>query len=279
MVTVKQALTDAKRELGVSSVTDCPSLEASVLLSAVTGYTKVQLITHDEEILSDAAYFEYQKLISKRKTGYPVAYLTGHKEFWGLDLKVTEDTLIPRPDTETLVQCALDAKVSGKVLDLGTGSGAIILALKSEYGDRIDAYACDFSQGALDVAMENGRNLNLKVNFILSDWLSAIDKSLKFSLIVSNPPYIEKDDPHLLLSSLPFEPSAALSSGEDGLDDIRRISNDAYDFLESGAYLMIEHGYNQGEAVRDILKRSGYVNAHTQKDLEGRDRVSIASHP
>lgn len=279
MITIKKALDDARRELSVSRVTDCPSLEASLLLSHITGYSKVQLITHDCDLLSPDNYSLYQKLISRRKTGYPVAYLTGHKEFWGLDLKVTEATLIPRPDTETLVQSALDACVSGKVLDLGTGSGAIILALKSEYGDSIEAYACDYSKAALEVAMSNAQSLKLKVSFIHSDWLSSIDRSLRFSLIVSNPPYIEKDDPHLLQSSLPFEPITALASGADGLDDIRIIAEKSFAFLNKGAPLMIEHGYKQAQAVCEIFKSFGYVNAHSIQDLEGRDRVSIAYRP
>ena len=268
------ALKGARATLSAASI-ESASLDASLILSYLTHYTKVQLITHDDELLDDSLLAKFNALIEKRAHGYPVAYILGYKEFWGLKLKVNEHTLIPRPDTETLVQAALECSISGNVLDMGTGTGAIILALKSELKDNIKAYACDFSHGALEVAKENARNLNLEVSFIESDWFSAIDKTLKFSMIVSNPPYIEDNDAHLKASSLPFEPITALTSGHDGLDDIRSIVSNAKDFLLEGAPLLLEHGYLQGQSVQEIFKNEGYDKVSTIKDLEGRDRVTL----
>lgn len=274
MLSIAQALKGARKVLGAASI-ESASLDASLLLSHLTHYSKVQLITHDDEILDEDLLSAYNALLEKRIQGYPVAYILGYKEFWGLKLKVNENTLIPRPDTETLVQTALDCRVTGNVLDLGTGSGAIILALKSELKDSIEAYACDFSKGALDTAVENAECLNLKVNFIQSDWFNSVDRTLKFSMIVSNPPYIETDDPHLKSSSLPFEPISALTSGADGLDDIGKIVSGAKDFLLHDSPLILEHGYLQGESVREIFKNEGYYKVATVKDLEGRDRVTL----
>lgn len=274
MLSIAMALKGARSALGAASI-ESASLDASLILSYLTHYSKVQLITHDDELLDDALLSEYNALIEKRIKGYPVAYILGYKEFWGLKLKVNENTLIPRPDTETLVQAALDCHVKGNVLDMGTGSGAIILALKSELKDDVDAYACDFSKAALDVAKENSKDLNLSVNFIQSDWFEKIEKSLKFSMIVSNPPYIEDNDSHLKASSLPFEPITALTSGPDGLNDIKKIVSKAKEFLLQKAPLLIEHGYMQGESVREIFIREGYSKVATVKDLEGRDRVTL----
>ncbi len=157
---------------------------------------------------------------------------------------------------------------------MGTGTGAIILALKSEYKDAIDAFACDISPKALAVARENARTLALDVTFIESDWFSSLGDK-KFSLIVSNPPYIEDDDPHLTKTSLPYEPISALTSGTDGLDDIRIICKEALAHLERGASLMVEHGYNQGKAVAAIFIENGYINVETIKDFGGNDRVTL----
>lgn len=272
-MTLFEALKSAKQKLNACNI-ESASLDASLILSFLTQYSKVQLITHDNEVLSDILIKKYFSLIDKRATGYPTAYILGYKDFWSFTLKVTKDTLIPRPDTETLVQAALDCNVQGKVLDLGTGSGAIILALKSEYKEKIQAFACDYSQKALDVAMENSKNLDLEVDFRHSNWLSSFC-DMKFSMIVSNPPYIESNDEHLNRSSLPFEPASALSSGIDGLDDIRIICKEAYSHLNEKSPLLIEHGFNQGLSVREIFESCGFKNISTIKDLENRDRVTI----
>lgn len=272
---IREALQQAKQILKAAAI-DTASLDANLLLSHVTSLSKVMLIAHDEDELSKEQEDKFFSLINKRKTGYPIAYILGYKEFFGLRLKVTEDTLIPRPDTETLVEKALAFNPQGKVLDLGTGTGAIILALKSELKSSIDAYAVDLSKKALEVASFNSQELNLPVTFIQSNWFSKLG-DLKFSMIVSNPPYIQKDDIHLTQTSLPFEPIQALTSEEDGLLDIKLICKEAKKHLENGAPLLIEHGFNQGEKVRAIFTEQGYKNVATIKDLGGNDRVTFGS--
>ena len=272
---IREALQQAKQILKAAAI-DTASLDANLLLSHVTSLSKVMLIAHDEDELSKEQEDKFFSLINKRKSGYPIAYILGYKEFFGLRLKVTEDTLIPRPDTETLVEKALAFNPQGKVLDLGTGTGAIILALKSELKASIDAYAVDLSKKALEVASFNSQKLNLPVTFIQSNWFSMLG-DLKFSMIVSNPPYIQKDDIHLTQTSLPFEPIQALTSEEDGLLDIKLICKEAKDHLENGAPLLIEHGFNQGEKVRAIFTEQGYKNVATIKDLGGNDRVTFGS--
>lgn len=272
---IREALQQAKQILKAAAI-DTASLDANLLLSHVTSLSKVMLIAHDEDKLSKEQEDKFFSLINKRKTGYPIAYILGYKEFFGLRLKVTEDTLIPRPDTETLVEKALAFNPQGKVLDLGTGTGAIILALKSELKSSIDAYAVDLSKKALEVASFNSQKLNLPVTFIQSNWFSKLG-DLKFSMIVSNPPYIQKDDIHLTQTSLPFEPIQALTSEEDGLLDIKLICKEAKKHLENGAPLLIEHGFNQGEKVRAIFTEQGYKNVATIKDLGGNDRVTFGS--
>ena len=270
---IREALQQAKQILKAAAI-DTASLDANLLLSHVTSLSKVMLIAHDEDELSKEQEDKFFSLINKRKSGYPIAYILGYKEFFGLRLKVTEDTLIPRPDTETLVEKALAFNPQGKVLDLGTGTGAIILALKSELKASIDAYAVDLSKKALEVASFNSQKLNLPVTFIQSNWFSKLG-DLKFSMIVSNPPYIQKDDIHLTQTSLPFEPIQALTSEEDGLLDIKLICKEAKAHLENGAPLLIEHGFNQGEKVRAIFTEQGYKNVATIKDLGGNDRVTF----
>ncbi len=272
---IREALQQAKQILKAAAI-DTASLDANLLLSHVTSLSKVMLIAHDEDELSKEQEDKFFSLINKRKSGYPIAYILGYKEFFGLRLKVTEDTLIPRPDTETLVEKALAFNPQGKVLDLGTGTGAIILALKSELKASIDAYAVDLSKKALEVASFNSQKLNLPVTFIQSNWFSKLG-DLKFSMIVSNPPYIQKDDIHLTKTSLPFEPIQALTSDDDGLLDIKLICKEAKKHLENGAPLLIEHGFNQGEKVRAIFTEQGYKNVATIKDLGGNDRVTFGS--
>ena len=272
---IREALQQAKQILKAAAI-DTASLDANLLLSHVTSLSKVMLIAHDEDELSKEQEDKFFSLINKRKSGYPIAYILGYKEFFGLRLKVTEDTLIPRPDTETLVEKALAFNPQGKVLDLGTGTGAIILALKSELKSSIDAYAVDLSKKALEVASFNSQKLNLPVTFIQSNWFSKLG-DLKFSMIVSNPPFIQKDDIHLTQTSLPFEPIQALTSDDDGLLDIKLICKEAKKHLENGAPLLIEHGFNQGEKVRAIFTEQGYKNVATIKDLGGNDRVTFGS--
>lgn len=260
------------RERLILGKIESASLEASLFLTHLTGYSRAQLIAHDDEAVSDKLIEDYFSLIDKRLQGMPCAYLLGYKDFWGLKLKVSPDTLIPRADTETIVEEALKLNPC-KVLDLGTGSGAIILALKSELKD-LQAYACDFSSKALAIAAENAQRLNLDVCFYQSFWFDDIPLQ-QFDVIVSNPPYIEENDPHLKLNGLNFEPKTALVSGKDGLDDIRIIADKARTYLKPGGYLLLEHGYNQGRKVREILSSNGFYEVKTVKDLGNNDRVTL----
>lgn len=253
---------------------ESPALESRLLLSYLTGLNHSALIIHDDDDLDEVQLQRFKELLKKRATGYPVEYILGQKEFWGLKLKVTHDTLIPRADTETLVEQALK-KEFASVLDLGTGSGAVILALKHER-PKAQCCACDLNEKTLEVARFNAQNLGLAVEFTKSSWFEAY-QGKKFDLIVSNPPYIEEGDEHLKHSSLPFEPLNALTSGKDGLDDIRTIVKDARVHLTAGGTLMLEHGYNQAFKVRKILSENGFVNVNTVRDLGGNERVSFGT--
>lgn len=267
-----RALMQQGRERLIQGKIESASLEASLFLTHLTGYSRARLIAHDDEAVSDKLIEDYFSLIDKRLQGMPCAYILGYKDFWGLKLKVSSDTLIPRADTETLVEEALKLNPH-KVLDLGTGSGAIILALKSEIED-LQAYACDFSSKALAIAAENARRLNLDIRFYQSFWFDGIPLQ-QFDVIVSNPPYIEENDPHLKQNGLNFEPKTALVSGKDGLDDIRIIADKSRTYLKTGGYLLLEHGYNQGQAVREILDSNGFSEIKTIKDLGNNDRVTL----
>ena len=273
------------------------------------------LITHENDALdliigqanSQAAF---EALLKRRLTGEPIAYILGAREFYGLNLKVTPATLIPRPDTETLVETALakiphndnttspssprkrpsllnlnqkmDCRLRGNdelgVLDLGTGTGAIALAI-AKHRPQTLVTAVDASQAALNIALENAQNLAItNVRFLLSDWFSALSQDnnkQKFDVIVSNPPYIEASDAHLKQGDLRFEPLSALASGADGLDAIRTIITQAPQHLKPHGWLLLEHGYNQAEQVAALLKQAGFSEISHCQDLAGIDRVTI----
>lgn len=269
MAEVRQALAAAAQALG-------DRLEAEVLLVHVLDKPRSWLVAHADDALDAPTLHTYQALVEQRRQGEPVAYLTGRRGFWSLDLEVTPATLIPRPETELLVELALErAPADASVADLGTGSGAIALALAHERPD-LRVSATDASGDALAVARRNAERLGLgRVRFHQGDWLAPL-AGQSFALIVSNPPYIEADDPHLRQGDLRFEPASALASGVDGLDDIRRIVHDARACLLADGWLLMEHGWNQGAAVRAVLEAAGYVDAFTAQDLEQRDRVSGA---
>ena len=266
---LKALLQEGRKRL-ISSGCESARLDADLLLMLALNCPRSFLITHDNDEINDRIVFRYRSLISRRMAGEPIAYIVGYKEFWGLPFKVNKEVLIPRPDTELIVETALKFKSASSVLDLGTGSGAIVLAIKHERPE-IKAFAVDVSDGALDVAKENAARLNLEVCFIKISWFSAL-KNEKFDLIVSNPPYIEENDEHLKVLS--FEPIGALTSGKDGLDDIRVIVRDARQFLNNGGALLLEHGYNQGKNVRDILTENGFSEVNTLKDLGENERVT-----
>lgn len=262
------------RSYGIESA----MLDASLILSHVTNLSKTQLLIHEDDELDIEVVDAYARLIEKRTKGYPVAYILGYKDFYDIRLKVTEKTLIPRPDTEILVEKALSLNPKGRVLDVGTGSGAIILALKKHLGDQIEAFACDIDMDALEVAEENCQALNLDVTYFESDFLNCVPNEKKYSMIVSNPPYIHPDDPHLRESSLPFEPRKALESGYDGLEAISILTREAPAFLENNGYLLIEHGYNQAIAAQRFFKAAGFNFIQTIKDYGGNDRVTLGRY-
>lgn len=273
MARVDAALREARRTLAPAegAVTD-----AELLLAHVLDRPRGWLYAHgDSELPADAAE-RFSALVARRRNGEPVAYLTGRRGFWSLDLLVTPDTLVPRPETERLVELALDRIPDGvtvDVLDLGTGSGAVALALAHER-PQARLLATDASAPALQVAECNARRLGLaNVRFARGDWWSAVGDA-HFDVVVSNPPYIADGDPHLALGDLPSEPRGALASGRDGLDAIRMISAGAPARLRPGGWLLLEHGLDQGAAVRALLHASGFEAVATAVDLEGRDRVT-----
>lgn len=232
------------------------------------------LITHDNESLSEPAALAFQSLCQRRLTGEPLAYIVGSKPFFGLDLQVDKRVLVPRPDTETLVEWALTFDKTYCVLDMGTGSGAIALAIKHSKPEW-QVTALDASADALAVAQNNAKRLNLNINFIQSSWFDALlnDKfDSKFNIIVSNPPYIVEGDWHM--AALAHEPKQALTSGADGLEDIRQIIAQSPQFLSKNGWLLLEHGYDQSVAVRDLLVQRGFKQVQSKLDLAGIERCS-----
>lgn len=269
-MTVSQALT-AAAALGLDR------LDAQLLLLHALGHSnrdRAWLLAHDSDLLATADKERFQTLVGRRAAGEPVAYLTGHKEFYGLDLMVDARVLVPRPDTETLVDWTLELLRNvpqAQVIDLGTGSGAIALALKHSRPDW-QITAVDASPAALEVAHTNAQQLQLDLRFVQSSWLRRV--SGRFHTIVSNPPYIAAHDPHL--AALHHEPPQALSSGTDGLDDIREIIAQAAPHLLPGGWLLLEHGYDQAHAVRALLSQAGLENPQSRRDLSGIERCSGA---
>ncbi|OGS85791.1 MAG: protein-(glutamine-N5) methyltransferase, release factor-specific [Gallionellales bacterium GWA2_59_43] len=320
--------------LSLDSIT--ARIEVQMLLQHVLGVARAYLLAHPERVLDEAETATYRALLQRRLAGEPLAYILGEREFFGLDFKVTPATLIPRPDTELLVELALqripspqpsekttsqstrpsknNGQVDGypasgrgsvfRVLDLGTGSGAIALSIAHSRPDA-QVTAVDASADALAVAQENARRLLAQhksahtstkpsvlsrvegsvrtdlceaavignVRFVHSDWFESLAGE-RYDLIVSNPPYIEDADAHLVQGDLRFEPRSALASGADGLDDIRRILKDAKEHLDEGGWLLFEHGYDQAARVRELLAASGYAEVFSARDLSGIERVS-----
>lgn len=275
MIDVKRAISLATNQL--EQYTDTARVDAEILLAHVLFKTRTWLYTHPEEMLTKPQSLYFQQLVARRSLGVPVAYITGTREFWSLPLKVSEETLIPRPETELLVELALNLMQShsnAQILDLGTGSGAIALALGKERSDW-QITACDCSEGALQTAEENATQLGLKnIQFYQSDWFSKIPPSAAFHAIVSNPPYIAANDPHLSDGDVRFEPSLALIGGTNGLTSIEHIIKHSLARLEPDGLLLIEHGFEQQSAVTSMLNDYGYKEVQSWKDLQGNDRVS-----
>lgn len=252
--------------------------EAEILLAHALGRSRTWLFTHAEDPIDAGAAAAFEALVDRRRAGEPVAYLTGTRGFWRFDLEVTADTLIPRADTERLVELALDRLPADRplrLLDLGTGTGAIALALALER-PRASVVAVELSPGAASVARRNAHRLGLAARVEVREgaWFAPVAGAW-FDLIASNPPYIEADDPHLAQGDLRFEPPGALASGADGLDDLRTIVADAPAHLRPGGWLLVEHGWRQGEAVRALFLAAGFADVTTARDLEGRDRVTL----
>ncbi|WP_310446519.1 peptide chain release factor N(5)-glutamine methyltransferase [Thiobacillus sp.] len=250
-------------------------LDARVLAARVLGVEPAWLIAHDTDAVPKRQIDAFQTLLAQRLRGVPIAYLTGRREFYGRPFQVSDAVLIPRPDTELLVELAL-ARIPPEqavaVLDLGTGSGCIALTLALER-PLARVTAVDRSPAALAMAQRNAELLDTRVEFLVSDWFSAIGER-RFDLIVSNPPYIAAADPHLARGDVRFEPLAALASGADGLDDLRRLIAAACAHLQPGGALLLEHGHDQAAAVRSLLQQSGIASPQSWNDLAGIPRVS-----
>lgn len=250
--------------------------EAEILLAHALGRDRAWLFSHADFVPDGEVEARFRALMAARGRGEPVAYLLGQRGFWTLDLKVTRDVLIPRAETELLVELALEripADASFEVADLGTGSGAIALAIASERPATL-IVATDFSAAALEIARSNATDLAIgNVEFAQGDWCAAL-AGRRFDLIVSNPPYIAADDAHLAQGDLRFEPASALASGADGLDAIRAIVEAAPAHLRPSAWLLFEHGYDQGERARAILEQHGFLRIESWRDIAGNERIS-----
>ncbi len=273
---IRTALHTARSKLAALPQADA-ALEAELLLAEAMAKPRVYLTAWPERALSTEERATFQSTLQRRLKGEPIAYILGHREFWSLDLQVNQHVLIPRPETELLVELALDAypaDTSILAADLGTGSGAIAAALARERPHwRI--IATDLSDKALAVAQHNFRRHGFgRVECRQGHWCAALGMDERLQLIVSNPPYVEQADPHLEQGDPRFEPRTALAAGPDGLDDFRRITEQAPAHLQAGGRLMLEHGWNQGAAVRDLLLQAGFEDVRTHRDLAGQERAS-----
>lgn len=282
--TIDAALRAATESLADSG-SDSPSLDAAVLLCHTLDKSRSYLLTWPDKSLSEQEHITFRSLIERRVKGEPIAYITGVREFWSLPLMVSPSTLIPRPDTERLVELALKKVTNppSHILDLGTGTGAIALALASECPLHT-VWGVDIREEAKLLAEKNAQSLAINnAHFLAGSWFEPIknlsDKTspsgIKFALIVSNPPYIDQDDPHLAKGDVRFEPKSALVADDKGLADIKMIATGARDYLDANGWLFFEHGYEQGAAVRDILVQLGYSNIETALDYAEHERVTF----
>ena len=249
-----------------------PRLDAELLLCSVLGCERVRLIARAEEAVDSSRARSAHARFARRRAGEPVSYITGWREFYGLALRVTPEVLIPRPETERLVELALERLLApARVLELGTGSGAIAIALATERPG-LGIVATDVSEAALALARRNARDHGVEIAFLLSDWFDALG-SEQFDLIVSNPPYVAAGDAHLERGDVRFEPRLALVGGEDGLDCIRKIAADARTRLRAGGWLLLEHGHDQKDRCVELLLELGYADVSDFQDLAGWPRV------
>ena len=255
-------------------------LDAELLLAAAIGKSRSYLHTWPERIVASEAAQTFADYLQRRRAGEPVAYILGQQGFWNLDLEVAPHTLIPRPETELLVETAMQLQSAdqARVLDLGTGTGAIALALASERR-QWQITAVDRVDEAVALAERNRQRLQLdNARVLVSHWFSALDGQ-RFDVIISNPPYIAAEDPHLVAGDVRFEPSSALVAGHDGLDDLRQIIAEAPAHLVGGGWLLLEHGYDQAAAVRELLARHGFEQIESRLDLNAHERITLGRLP
>ncbi len=272
--TVRHSLQDAAKRL--ATVSSSPRLDAELLLAHSLEWPRSRLYSQAQRALSPEARAQFLELLAARASGRPVAYLLGRQEFWSLDFELGDDCLVPRPETESLVELAL-AEPDGprRVLDLGTGSGVIAIAIKRERPDW-EVSAVDCSPGALRWARHNAARHNADVTFLEGRWFEPVS-GRRFDLILANPPYIAHGDPHL--EALRHEPTQALVAGADGLADIRHICEQASAYLSPGGMLALEHGMDQAAAVRELLQAAGLRDIASERDLAGHERISHGRRP
>ena len=281
--TIQTLLASAASRIEQTIDSDTARLDAELLLCHVLERERTYLFTWPEKQLDEKALKNFESFLARRLAGEPVAHILGYREFWTLNLRVNNSTLIPRPDTEMLVETALQLPLpkTARVLDLGAGTGAIALALASEQ-PAWQVTALDYSADAVALAESNRQLCGLaNVKVAQSDWFSGLSSTERFDLIVSNPPYIDPQDPHLSMGDVRFEPLSALIAEDNGLADIRLIIDQARSFLcgspshPEGGWLVLEHGYDQAEAVQALLQDSGYQQRRTVQDYGGQDRVTL----
>ncbi len=272
-LTIAQLLQQSTTHLAQN--TESARLDAELLLCHCIGKPRTYLYTWPEKTLTNSQHSVFQKLLERRLQGEPLAYLTGSKEFWSLEFNVTPDTLIPRPETELMVELCLSKlhRTEGPFLDLGTGTGAIAISVATELPS-LDVYAIEYSHAALEVAKGNAHKLGVTINFLQSDWFEQLQTQL-FSVIAANPPYIAADDQHLTKGGLPYEPLQALRSCDDGFADITAIINESPTYLQNKGWLLIEHGYRQGQRTRELMLNKHFSEVQTIKDLAHNDRVTL----
>lgn len=268
-----------KAAASLDELSESPRLDIELLLCAVLDWPRTRLFIYPEHLLNTDQQRRFERLVKQRREGRPIAHLLGEREFWSLPLSVNDSTLIPRPDTETLVEVSLSLALpkDARALDLGTGTGAIALALASENSQwRLDAV--DVQPQAVELARQNCRQLSFdNVNVVQGSWFEPVEGL--YHLIVSNPPYIDSEDPHLNQGDVRFEPISALVADESGLADLRLIIESATEYLLPDGWLVLEHGWQQSAAVQALMQASGYREVRTEKDLGGNDRVTLGRLP